>query len=275
MRSRSSWRRTSSLLAALLAQVSSAQDQRPLLTGPEPIVGGAVRVHVLASEELEPDVLRALAKPNVVLWLSTRSNVVRESSIDSLARFEASYVQIRPPLAATELRAFGRSPKTGWWVTLAPGEGLASLERARGARPLALEVAGALSEETTGAVKNLRPTLVRWTPPAELDLLQWSRFRSFPGRKVLVVSSQLLPRDCSARSATEPAAELHVATLLAVSAPVFPCGVGTRVEIAPDLEPWLLKSLVVRDPSVELVVRVDDSVRAVGKTRALLELLGR
>ena len=32
------------------------------------------RVHLTASEDLDPDRLRALARPEVVLWLTTRSN---------------------------------------------------------------------------------------------------------------------------------------------------------------------------------------------------------
>jgi len=85
----------------------------------------------------------------------------------------------------------------------------------------------------------------------------------------------LLPRDCGDREPAMPSAELDVATLLTVSAGVFPCGRGTRVVVRPDVEPWLLQSLVARDPSVEPVVRVGDDVRAVGRVRALLERLDR
>jgi hypothetical protein len=258
---------------ALVALSAWGQDQRPLTTGPEPIVGAAVRVHVIASEELEPDVLRALARPNVVLWLTSSSNVIRESSIDTLARFESAFVRVRPPMDPSQLRALARAPRTGLWVDV---DRSTAIERARGSRPLAIEFTGAVDDEKVKALLQLKPTFTRWRPPAELDLLAWSRFRSLPGRKVVVVApGGLLPRDCSQRAATEPAAELHVATLLAIGAPVFPCGAGTRVEIGLETEPWLLKSLVVRDPSVELVVKVDDSVRAVGKVKAILELLGR
>ncbi len=276
MRLRSGLRRTSSLFVALLAAGAVAQNQRPLpFESPEPIVARSVRVNIVASEDLEPDVLRALARPQVVLWLTTRSNTLRESTLDTLNQFGSSWVQLRAPVEAVDAKAFKRAPTAGWWLPLDARVGPA-LSRFRGARSLALEVTGAMDDDTRALLAAQRPTLVRWTPVGEVDLLQWSQFRSFPARKVVVLSPGfLLPRDCASRDASEPAAELHVGMLLAVSAGVFPCGQGTRIEVPPDLEPWLLKSLIVREPSVELVVQVGDDVRKVGKARALLELLGR
>lgn len=276
MRLRSGLRRTSSVVAALLACVSVAQNQRPLpAESPEPLVARAVRVNVVASDELEPDVLRALARPEVVLWLTTRSNTLRESTLDTLNRFGASWVQLRAPLETVDAKALQRAPKAGLWMPLDARVGPA-ISRFRGSRSLALEVSGPIDDDTRGLLASQRPTLVRWTPAGEVDLLQWSQFRGLPGRKLVVLSPGfLLPRDCASREASEPAAELHVGMLLAVSAGVFPCGLGTRIEVSPEVEPWLLKSLIVRDPSIELVVRVGDDVRKVGKARGLLELLGR
>lgn len=276
MPSRSGLRRTSSLLAALWCGAALAQHQRPVPDdSPGPLIGHAVRVHVIASDELEPDVLRALARDQVVLWLTTSSNTLRESTLDTLKQFQSSFVQLRPPLSRVDGRALQRVPLAGFWVPLDDGMS-AALSRFRGSRPVAVEVAGPMDEAKRGLLLAQRPAFTRWTPPEALDLLQWSQFRSLPGKKAVVVrQGLLLPRDCASRDPAEPAAELHVATLLALSAGAFPCGPGARVEIAPDAEPWLLKSLIVRDPSVELVVRVGDDVRRVGKARALLELLGR
>lgn len=276
MRSRSGSKRTSSavVVAVMLGGLTAfAQNQRPVPTeSPDVIVGRSVRVHVIASEDLEPDVLRALARPQVALWLTTRTNTLRESTLETLNRFESAFVQLRTPLAGVDVKALTKSPRAGLWMNL---EG-ASLSRVRGSRPLALEVSGVLDETKHGWLLAQKPSFVRWSPEASIDLLEWSRFKTLPGRKAVVLSpGLLLPRDCATRDAAEPSAELHVATLLAVSAGVFPCGAGTRVEVPPDVEPWLLKSLIVRDPSVELVVRVGDDVRKVGRARALLELLGR
>ncbi len=67
MRSRSGSKRTSSavVVAVMLGGLTAfAQNQRPVPTeSPDVIVGRSVRVHVIASEDLEPDVLRALARP--------------------------------------------------------------------------------------------------------------------------------------------------------------------------------------------------------------------
>lgn len=272
--SRSGLRRTSSLLLACWALVAPAQNQRPVPPdSPEPIVGRSVRVHVVASEDLEPDIVRALAGPAVTLWVTTRSNTLRESTVDTLARFEAAWVQLRAPLSDVDARAMRRAPKAGWWVPL-DATLREPLGRLRGSRPLAVEVEGGFDERQLELARGLRPTELRWRPSAAPDLLEWSLFRGAPGRQLVVLPAGfLLPRDCEARPAREPAAELHVATLLALSAGAFPCGRGTRVEVAPDVEPWLLKSLIVRDPSVELVVRVDDDPRKVGRVRALLGLL--
>lgn len=264
--------------ALLLGLVTAAfaQDQRPVpSSSPDVLVGRSVPVHVVASEELEPDVLRALARPGVSLWLTTRSNTLRESTLDTLKRFETSWVQLRLPLAPVDGNALARAPRAGLWFP-ASADLKPVLSRYRASRPLALELEGALDAEQHALIGALRPSFSRWRPADPVDLLQWSRFRSLPGRKTVVLAPGLIvPQRCDDRSLEEPAAELHVATLLAVSAGVFPCGAGTRVEVLPEVEPWLLKSLIVRDPSVELVVQVGDDIRKVGKTRGLLELLGR
>lgn len=258
----------------LVGLTAFAQNQRPVHSeSPDVIVGRSVRVHVIASEDLEPDVLRALARPQVVLWLTTRSNTLRESTLETLNRFESSFVQLRAPISAVDGKALKKSPRAGLWLSLDDPSGVAAV---RGSRPLALDVTGTVDDVKHGWLLAQKPTFLRWAPGESIDLLEWSRFKTLPGRKTVVLTpGLLLPRDCATRDPAEPSAELHVATLLAVSAGVFPCGAGTRVEVPPDVEPWLLKSLIVRDPSVELVVRVGDDVRKVGRARGLLELLGR
>ena len=73
-----------------------------------------VRVHVEASEELDPDRLRALARPEVVLWLRTRTNGLRRSTSETLQLAGSTFVQVRPPLGAPALAPFvGR---VGPWV---------------------------------------------------------------------------------------------------------------------------------------------------------------
>lgn len=231
----------------------------------------APRVHVRASEDLEPDRLRELARPGVTLWLSTRGNTLRESTVENVARFDAAWVQLRAPLKPIDARVFAKLPRVGPWVGV---DGLELAARLPGARRLALSLEGPIDEATAGKVSAARPAEVRWTPTVELDLLAWGEFRRLPGRRVIVAGpAVLLPVKCSERKAGDPTLELHVASLLSLSSDVFPCGVGTRVVVQPGTEPWLLQSLLVRDPSVELVIDVGaDATRAIG-AKKLFELL--
>ncbi|MDX2014967.1 MAG: hypothetical protein SFW67_32525 [Myxococcaceae bacterium] len=264
------------MLVVLLAQLALAQDQRPLPTGsPDLVVGRSVVVHVIASEDLEPDVLRVLARPLVTLWLTTRSNTLRDSTLTTLSRFEASFVQLRAPLSKVDGQAMAAAPRAGFWLRPDP-RWPEVLRRWRGSRAVALDLEGPLDEALAATAALVAPTRVRWRPTGPVDVLEWARFRQLgPRRSVEVTPDFLLARDCGDRLSDEASAELHVATLLAVSAGVFPCGKGTRVEVPPDIDRWLLTSLLARDPSIELSVTVGDDVRKVGAARRLLEALGR
>lgn len=265
-------RRTSSLLLALLAGGALGQDQRPLPRGaPDTFVATAPRVHLRAHEDLDPDRLRELARPGVTLWLSTRSNTLRASTLENVARFDGGWVQVRSPLKPSEANPFKRLPSIGVWLV---PEDLEAVGRLPGARRLALVLKGPLDEPLVAKARGARPSEVRWTPSGPVDLLTWGQFSQLPGRKVIDASPEtLLPVKCTARRAGDPSLELHVASLLALSSDVFPCGPGTRVVVQPEIETWLLQSLLVRDPSVELVVEVGaDSARALA-ARGLLERL--
>ncbi len=260
------------MLWALTALVAGAQDQRPLPRGaPEAFVPTAPRVHVRAHEELDPDRLRDLARPGVTLWLSTRSNTLRASTLENVGRFDAAWVQLRAPLKPVDANVFAKIPAAGAWVDVA---GLELTGRLPGARRCAVSLQGALDEALIARLSRARPAEVRWTPGGEVDLLSWGQFRQLPGRRVIAAAPQsLLPVNCAERKSGDPSVELHVASLLSLSSDVFPCGAGARVVVQPDVESWLLQSLLVRDPSVELVIEVGaDAARAVA-ARGLLERL--
>ncbi|MEW5742165.1 MAG: hypothetical protein AB1938_24835 [Myxococcota bacterium] len=263
-------------LACALALAASAwgQDQRPLPKGsPEALVTGTLKVHAFAHEDLPPDSLRALARPQVTLWLDTRTNTLKESTVERLARFDEAWVRLRAPLSKTDAAVLARIPRAGVWATPRDLEGLAG--RVPGVRRWALELEGPLDAATAERIAKARPSVVRWRPGGAVDLLGWGLFLSLPGKKVWAPApGELLATRCADRARELPALELHVATLLAMSADVFPCGRGTRVIVPGDVEPWLLQSLVVRDPSVELVVQVGDDADAASKVRRLLDRLG-
>lgn len=256
-------------MLALMSAAALAQDQRPLPRGsPEVFVATAPRVHLRAHEDLDPDRLRELARPGVTLWLSTRTNTLRASTVENVARFDTAWVQLRTPLKPVDSNVFSKLPAAGAW--LEPD----SLNLAGRLRRVVVSVKGPLDEAMVTKVSAARPAEVRWAPEGDIDLLTWGQFRRLPGRRVIVGSAQsLLPVKCEARIAGDPSMELHVASLLALSSDVFPCGAGTRVVVQPEVETWLLQSLLVRDPSVELVIEVGaDSKRALA-TRGLLDRL--
>lgn len=271
MRSRSGLRRTSKslVLLALLSGLALAQNQRPLPRGsPEVFVATSPRVHLRAHEDLDPDRLRELARPGVTLWLSTRSNTLRASTLENVARFDTAWVQLRAPLRPFDARVFSKLPAAGAWLE---PDALAVAGRVR---RVAVSLRGPLDEALAARVRAAKPAEVRWSPEGVVDLLAWSQLRQLPGRRVIAGSPQtLLPVKCETRSTGDPSLELHVASLLALSSEVYPCGQGTRVVVQPETESWLLQSLLVRDPSVELVVEVgSDSARALA-ARGLLERL--
>jgi len=145
-----------------------------------------------------------------------------------------------------------------------------------GGRRPAVELRGRIDETVAQAIDRLRPALVRWTPTGSISVLEWGLFRSLVGRKVLAVGSEfLLPSRCDPPSPTDPAVELHLAQLLAMNGRVFPCGTGARVLLYPETDQWLVQSLVVRDPSVELVILVGADGAKASKARRLLDTLGR
>ena len=67
-----------------------------LASGPTEWALPGFRVAVMASDEIDADRLRALARPEVVLWLRTRSNGLRRSTTETLQLAESAFVQVRP-----------------------------------------------------------------------------------------------------------------------------------------------------------------------------------
>jgi hypothetical protein len=256
----------------LLAASAAAQDQRPLPRGaPDVFVAPAPKVHVRVHEDLDPDRLRDLARPGVTLWLSTRSNTLRVSTVENVARFDVAWVELRAPLKPVDANVFKKLPHAGAWLSMST---LEAAGRLPGARLTALRVDGPLDEATTARVAKARPSEVHWTPAGPVDLLTWGHFKQLPGHKVVKSApATLLPVKCPERPAGEPALEVHVASLLALSSDVFPCGPGMRVIVPASTEAWLLQSLVVRDPSVELVLEVGADPKAALGARALLDTL--
>lgn len=256
-----------------LSLLALAQNQRPLAAGsPDDLVASSVRVSVVVGDLLDPDRLRNLARPRVTAWVTTTTNTLRTSTIEHLARFDDVFVQLKAPISVSDAAQFSKLPKAGVWVNASALS--AVLGKLPGARRLAVTLDRGLDEAVAAQLSQARPTMVFWAPNQPISVLQWSLFRQLPGRKIVIGTKDvLLPVSCGERARSEPSVELHVANLLALSSDVYPCGSSTRVVVPVNVDRWLLQSLIVRDPAVELVLEVGVDDEVASKARALLELL--
>ncbi len=220
------------------------------------------RVHVIASEDLDPDALRALARENVVLWLRTRSNALRESTVENVARFPEAYVELRPPLLDAQLQALRRASRAGAWIR---GEmaGEKSFFRL-GHRPVAVSLTGALEREKLAGLARLRVTRVDWSPGATPDLLSWGHAQQLSGRR-LVRLAPVEGARCGKGTAFFVDARQEVAP--------EPSDCAVVVRVSPTIGDAQLQRLYRAYRSVELEVEVGDDELLARKARALLERL--
>lgn len=237
---------------AKLRPVTIEDTEAPRPTPGEWVLPG-YRVHVFASEELPVDALRSLVRPGVTLWLQTRSNMLRGSTLDTLRRAESAWVQFRPPVVRAHWDQLAKLPGVGIWVDAADVGGR-GLER-RGPHRLAVEVGAPVPLET---VRRAKPALVRWRlPVSSRDALKVPGVRHL--WEGLVEAEGCTPADPSLK--------------LRVDAPWSArCGHGVlahvvRAEAAP------LRALFVANPAAELVVEVQDSEAAARGASKLLDLL--
>ncbi len=250
------------LIAALLAS-EPPPDTAPVF------LATSVRVHLHASEELDPDYLRAFARKNVVLWLSTRTNTLRASTLESIAKFDDAWIFLRAPVRDSDARQLSKVPRAGLWLDFNDLDGA---RRVLGPRRLAINLIGPLDEATFDKLQSLRPAETSWAAPVLVDLLSWSLFRQLPGRKILLRNpGEPLPADCPENPGT---GEPTLQSRSGLNPGGFPCGRGPRIEVPWDIDRTVLKGLLVREPSTELVVRLGDDPRMVSKVRRLLDDLG-
>ncbi len=223
--------------------------------GPEALVLPGFRLHLETTEDVEPDRLEALARPGVVLWLRTRSNLVKRSVAERLGRAESSYVQVRQPLGAAVREQFG--PRVHPWVGL---QGLDAAAFRRWA-PVgtAVDVVGALSVEGAQAVQTLRPQAVRWQPDGEPTPEEWMRAAGFHGLEVHPTA--VLPT-CQRPLKGGARIRLRVPVQQAASS-ASGCGFALRLEVPASISEPELKELLVRFPGAELWTHVDNDTDAV------------
>jgi hypothetical protein len=256
----------------LLVATTLGAEPRPLPAGSPPqLITAATRVHVFADEALDSDYLRLLARPGVVLWLSTRTNTLKASTLDTLALFHESWVELRAPIDAAALAQLQRLPRTG--IMLGPS----SVKEARrlGPRRVAVRWNQALDEASAQLLVKARPAWVFWTPPSEVDALAWGLFKGVPGRK-LFEPPPGSPRVACPKSEVpnEPALLEHATTLMSGQGASFPCGSGPWVDLSPAAESWVVQSVLVSSPSAELRIVIGADPKASVSLRKLLDELG-
>jgi len=240
-------------------RVAAERGASPAVTLP------GLRAHVFFDEELEPDAVRLLARKSCTAWVRTRTNMVRESVVERLARFGAAFVQLRAPFLEAHGAQLQRWPGLGAW--LGPGDVRARGVGGLGGRPWAVSLFGALRAEDLGAVAWAKVAEVRWTPgPRDLTLEAWARFAQAPGRKVVVWpggGGVGAPAECEAwaraRAGAPPAIKVGPMEPEALGAVAAACPLVTRVEVPATADEGALARLLAAWPRVEPEVDVGAS----------------
>lgn len=222
------------------------------------------RVHVVASEALDADRLRALARPEVVLWVRTRSNGLRRSTAETLQLAGSAFVEVRPPLGAPALAAFvGR---VGPWIA----ERGVDVSRVRRWSPgrLAVDVEGPLTEELAARMRVLRPVAVRWSRGGWPEHEEWMRARGFSGVELLGIGA--VPVDCTAVPART---QLRIRVALASVTADGICGLPLRVEVPAGVDAGEVHRLLLLHPDADLVVDVGEDIAQADAARRWIDQL--
>lgn len=255
----------------LLLLLTQGGDPPP--RSPEALLLFGARIHLHASEELDSDHLRSLARKNVALWLSTRSNSLSASTLETINRFPEAWIALRAPVRESDAQQLSKVPRAGVWID---ANDLDGARRALGPRRLAVRLKGPLEPGLAERLRKLHPSETSWTAPGDVDLLSWGLFRQLPGRKFLRrAPAEIWPVKCAdGPSASEPTMELGLQTLLEVRDGAFPCGKGPRIEVPIPTDRSILSRVLLREPSAELVVDVGEDPQKASKARRFFDDLG-
>lgn len=247
------------LLVTLLAQAP----------GPTELGLPGYRLHLVVDESVEADALSALAGSGTVLWLRTRSNMLKNSTVEALARFPEAYVQLRPPLKEEQVQQLRRAPRAGVWLEAQALTG-AGLHRL-GPRRIAVELRGALDAELARRIAGLRPSRIAWFPGStEVTLETWGLFAQLPGSKLLALSG---PVADACPEVPRRAALATVILRVEEGASQGRCGLGRRVVMRGLPEQAALVELLSREPSTELEIEVGTGAAELERARAWVQWL--
>ncbi len=235
-----------------------------LAAGPAEWALPGFRVHVVASEALDADRLRALARPEVVLWVRTRSNGLRRSTAETLQLAGSAFVEVRPPLGAPALAAFvGR---VGPWIA----ERGVDVARVRRWSPgqLAVDVEGPFSEELAARVRVMRPVAVRWSRGGWPEREEWMRARGFSGVELSGLGAA--PIDCGV---VPERMRVRVRVALTSVPAEGICGLPLRVEVPAGVDAGDVHRLLLVHPDADLVVDVGEEIAQADAARRWIDQL--
>jgi hypothetical protein len=235
-----------------------------LVAAPDELALPGFRLHVQVHEDVDADRLAGLARPGVVLWLLTSSNLLRRSTAERLGRCDAAYVQVRPPWTSGVRAQF--TGRVHPWVS--EEELDVAAYRRWAPAGTEIELTGALTEERMGRVLALHPLGVRWRPDGVPTPEEWARAAKLPG--VELHPAVLLP-PCERRLKRAERIRLRLPAGDA-EASAAGCGFALRLEVSPTLGPPDVQALLVAHPGAELWVEVKSDADAAG-VQALARLL--
>lgn len=235
-----------------------------LAPGPEQLTLPGFRIHVQVHEDMDADRLGALARPGVVLWLLTSSNLLRRSAAERLGHGDAAHVQVRPPWTSGARAQF--TGRVHPWVS--EEELDVALYRRWAPAGTVVELAGALTEEKLARVLGLHPLAVRWRPDGVPAPEEWARAARLPG---LEVHPTVVLPPCERRLKRAERIRLRVPAADAETSAAG-CGFALRLEVRPSLSAPELQSLLIAHPGAELWVEAKDDADAAG-VQALVGVL--
>ena len=223
-----------------------------------------LHVQLLVSEDLDPDRLRALARPETVLWVRTQTNGLRRSTAETLRLAGSAFVQVRPPLGAPALAPFvGR---VGPWVA----EGGLDVGRVHRWSPgrLAVDVEGPFTAELAARLRVLRPAAVRWNRGGWPSREEWAQASGFAGVELLGTGGA--PADCEVVPArTRVRLRVPLGSLTADGV----CRLAVRIEVAPTADPVAVHAALLAHPNADLLVDVGNDVERASAARQLIDRL--
>jgi hypothetical protein len=223
---------------------------------PTSIALPAYQAHVFASEELGPDALRKLIRPGVTLWLDTKTNMLRESTLEVLrANRGRAFVKLKAPLVDAHQRRFATLP-SGVWVDGAELDKL-SLHWI-GSRPIAIELNGEGTPAQWSAIRAARPVLIFWAKPG-CRPQAWAAAKAM---KSIIVTVDTTPCELSGAPVSASYRGMAPSTERA-----------PFIWIRPDAAPARVRDLYVRAPATQLLLSVGDRAADVRKVSALLDAL--